>query len=83
MVFQYTKIYHWATRGRFFTNHPFFSIIAIFHDQKNLTPILKQSAPELLQAIEEYELATNLDKKTTSTPKKSRTFENKKSLLSK
>lgn len=34
-----------------------------FPQPKNLTPILKQIAPELLQAIEEYELATNLDKK--------------------
>ena len=34
-----------------------------FPQPKNLTPILKQIAPELLQVIEEYELATNLSKK--------------------
>jgi hypothetical protein len=34
-----------------------------FPQPKNLTPILKQIAPELLQEIEEYELATNLNKK--------------------
>ena len=34
-----------------------------FPQSKNLTPILKQIAPELLRSIEEYELATNLDKK--------------------
>ena len=38
-----------------------------FPQPKNLTPILEQIAPGLLQAIEEYELAANLDKKTTST----------------
>lgn len=34
-----------------------------FPQPKNLTPILKQIAPGLLQVIEEYELAANLDKK--------------------
>lgn len=34
-----------------------------FPQPKNLTPILKQIAPGLLRSIEEYELATNLDKK--------------------
>lgn len=34
-----------------------------FPQPKNLTPILKQIAPEFLQTIEEYELVTNLDKK--------------------
>ena len=34
-----------------------------FPQPKNLTPILKQIAPEFLQIIEEYELAANLHKK--------------------
>jgi len=34
-----------------------------FPQPKNLTPILKQIAPKLLQAIEEYELAADLGRK--------------------
>ena len=51
-----------------------------FPQPKNLTPILEQIAPELLQTIKEYELATNLDKKLQALQKLAN-LENKKSLL--